>query len=59
MVHLREKGQREDIFDYVSLVVVPELTVSLIMDDMKVDEEKARKIRVESAAIGDLLNGIT
>jgi geranylgeranyl pyrophosphate synthase len=59
MVHLRKRRQVDEIFDFASLIVVPELTVSLIMDDMKVDDAKARRIWVQSAAIGDILNGIT
>jgi hypothetical protein len=59
MVHLRNRRQMDEIFDYTSLIVVPELTVSLIMDDMKVDDAKARRIWVQSAVIGDILNGIT
>jgi hypothetical protein len=48
----------EEVFDYASLVVVPELTVSLIMHDMGVDDKVARKILRECAAIGGILNSI-
>lgn len=41
---------------YVQAVLVPELAVLLVMDDMKVDEEKAREILRYSVDIGNLLN---
>ena len=41
---------------YVQAVLVPELAVLLVMDDMNVDEEKAREILRDSVDIGNLLN---
>ncbi|KAA8573988.1 hypothetical protein EYC84_005527 [Monilinia fructicola] len=41
---------------FVESVVVPEVTVLLIKEDMKVDEEAAREILQESREIGDLVN---
>lgn len=41
---------------YVQAVLVPELAVLLVMDDMKVDEEKAREELRDSVDIGNLLN---
>ncbi|KAK2749679.1 hypothetical protein FQN57_005901 [Myotisia sp. PD_48] len=41
---------------YVQAVLAPELTVLLVMEDMKVDRKTARKIMEESMEIGDLLN---
>lgn len=41
---------------YVQAVLVPELAVLLVMDDMKVDEDKAREIIRDSVDIGNLLN---
>ncbi|EFR03122.1 hypothetical protein MGYG_06117 [Nannizzia gypsea CBS 118893] len=41
---------------YVQAVLVPELTTTLVKEDMNVDEEEARRIMQESMEIGDLLN---
>ncbi|KAK8090075.1 hypothetical protein PG997_005036 [Apiospora hydei] len=41
---------------YVQSVLVPELAVRLIMEDMDVDEEDARKIMQESSGLGDVLH---
>lgn len=41
---------------YVEYVVVPEVAVKLIMEDMRVDAEKAREIMAESIAAGELLS---
>ena len=41
---------------YVQAVLVPELAVRLIMEDMDVNEEKAREILKESAEVGGLVN---
>ncbi len=41
---------------YVQAVLVPELAVLLVMDDMKIDEEKAREVLRDSVEIGNLLN---
>jgi hypothetical protein len=41
---------------FVEAVVVPELTVLLIMDDMKVADKEARDILKESSELGDLVN---
>jgi len=39
---------------YAWVVIVPELAVRLIMDDIKVEEEKARKILEESRLVNTL-----
>jgi hypothetical protein len=41
---------------YVQLVLVPEVTVLLIMQDMKVNTERARDILDQSVGVGELLN---
>lgn len=41
---------------YVQAVLVPEMAVLLVMDDMKVDEEKAKEVLRDSVDIGNLLN---
>ncbi|KAK1755111.1 RTC4-like domain-containing protein [Echria macrotheca] len=41
---------------YVQSVLVPELAVQLIMDDMRVGEDKARSIMKDSVWVGELLN---
>lgn len=41
---------------YAQAVLVPELTVLLIKEDMKVDSERARQILKESTDIGNKLN---
>ncbi|KAH8675485.1 RTC4-like domain-containing protein [Xylariales sp. PMI_506] len=41
---------------YVQAVLVPELAVRLIMDDMGVNEKNARKIMLESSALGEILH---
>ncbi len=41
---------------FVQAVLVPELTLQLIMDDLKVSESKARDVAAESMELGDLLN---
>lgn len=41
---------------YVQAVLVPEMAVLLVMDDMKVDEEKGREVLRDSVDIGNLLN---
>lgn len=41
---------------YVQSVLVPEVTVLLIMEDMKVDVEEGRQILSDSVDIGELLN---
>ncbi|QSZ33919.1 hypothetical protein DSL72_005493 [Monilinia vaccinii-corymbosi] len=41
---------------FVESVVIPEVTVLLIQEDMKVDEEGAREILKESCEMGDLVN---
>ncbi|KAF8469548.1 RTC4-like domain-containing protein [Kalaharituber pfeilii] len=45
------------VMAYVQAVLVPELSVQFIKEDMKVDEEKARKIVKETMEIGELING--
>ena len=41
---------------YVQAVLVPEMAVLLVMDDMNVDEDKARKALRDSVDLGNLLN---
>ena len=41
---------------YVQAVLAPEMAVMLVMEDMRVDEDEARMVLQESAAIGNLLN---
>jgi hypothetical protein len=41
---------------YVQMVLVLELTALLVKEDMRVDDETARRIMSESTAIGDLLH---
>ncbi|KAI3343206.1 RTC4-like domain-containing protein [Ustulina deusta] len=41
---------------YVQMVLIPELTVRLIMEDMSVPEERARDVLEESVEIGELLH---
>ncbi|MCJ1352829.1 MAG: hypothetical protein MMC33_002813 [Icmadophila ericetorum] len=41
---------------YVQAVLVPELAVSLIMEDMDLDKEGARRVLSESADLGELVN---
>jgi hypothetical protein len=41
---------------YLQSVLVPELAVQLIMEDMSVGEEEARKILTDSSAVGELVN---
>ncbi|KAK4231774.1 RTC4-like domain-containing protein [Podospora fimiseda] len=41
---------------YLQAVLVPELAVRLIMDDMKVGEEEARKVLGESSWVGEVLH---
>jgi len=41
---------------FVQSVLVPEVAVSLIMEDMNVDVEEARSILTESKGMGELVN---
>lgn len=41
---------------FTQTVLVPELAVRLIMQDMKVGEERAAEIMIETVGIGELLN---
>ncbi|KAL2166439.1 hypothetical protein VTG60DRAFT_2767 [Thermothelomyces hinnuleus] len=41
---------------YLQAVLVPELAVRLIMEDLGVGEEEARKVLTESSSVGELLN---
>ncbi len=41
---------------YVQIAVVPEVVVKLIMEDMNVGVEEARKILEDSVSVGELLN---
>lgn len=50
------KGSAGGVSGYVRSVLVPELAVLLVMDDYKVDAERAREIVLESADVGALLN---
>ncbi|KAF2403962.1 hypothetical protein EJ06DRAFT_579871 [Trichodelitschia bisporula] len=42
---------------YVQMVLAPEMTTLLIMEDLKVDAERAREMMAESAEVGELLHG--
>ena len=44
------------VASYIQAVLAPELTVLLVMDDMKTDEEGARAMLRDSTDIGNLLN---
>ena len=59
-LHKRLSGDRlisaGGITDYVRAVLVPELATLLVMDDMGVDAEEARKVLRESIEIGNFLN---
>ena len=48
--------RRVGVADYVNAILVPELTVMLIMEDMRVGEKEARTIFYEGARLGELLN---
>jgi len=41
---------------FVQMVLVPEVATLLIMEDMEVDEEKARDVLVESIGLGDMIH---
>ncbi len=59
---LRERAVKDKLVSargvamFLQSVLVPELAVRLIMEDMDVGEEKARRILEESSAVGELLN---
>jgi hypothetical protein len=42
---------------YIQMVLAPELATLVIMDDMDVEQHRARKIMQESIKLGDLLHG--
>ena len=44
------------VTNYVRAVLVPELATLLVMDDMKIDAEKARKVLQDSVELGNFLN---
>lgn len=44
------------VSEYIQGVLVPELATLLIMQDMSVDSEAARKIMRESTEMGELIN---
>ena len=44
------------VADYLNAILVPELTVMLIMEYMRVDKKMARNIFYQSAKLGELLN---
>ena len=44
------------VTNYVRAVLVPELATLLVMDDMKVDAEKARKVLQDSVELGNFVN---
>jgi hypothetical protein len=43
---------------YINIILIPETSILLIMEDMKVDEETARTILKESAAFGEIYGEI-
>lgn len=59
---LREKAVSEKLISargtttFVQTVLVPEAAVRLIMEDMAVDEDDARRIMAQSVKIGELVN---
>jgi hypothetical protein len=55
---LREVAESRDVPDFISVILVPELTVFLIMDDMQVDENKARWVLKDSAVFGEAYGAI-
>lgn len=44
------------VSSYVQVVLAPEMAVMLVKEDMGVDDEAARALLKESAALGNLLN---
>lgn len=44
------------VSNYVQAVLVPELATLLVMDDLKVDAEEARKVLRDSVELGNFLN---
>ena len=44
------------VTNYVRAVLVPELATLLVMDDMKIDAEKARMVIRDSVQLGSFLN---
>jgi hypothetical protein len=46
-----------DVSTYIGYILVPEMATLLVMEDMNVDEEGARKIMEESNTLGDVVNG--
>ena len=44
------------ISNYVQAVLVPELATLLVMDDLKVDAERAREVLQDSVELGNFLN---
>ncbi|TKX27158.1 RTC4-like domain-containing protein [Elsinoe australis] len=49
-------GVAGGVSGYVQAVIVPELAMSLIMEDMDVDEQRAKVVLEESSELGNLLN---
>ncbi|PNS21834.1 AP-1-like transcription factor [Sphaceloma murrayae] len=53
---LATSGVAGGVSGFVQAIVVPELALSLIMEDMGLNEEEAKEILEGSAEVGDLLN---
>lgn len=49
-------GVAGGVSGFVQAVLVPELAQRLVMEDMRVGDDRARDVIVESAELGDLLN---
>lgn len=48
--------QSTGVAGFIQAVLVPELTMMLVKEDMKVNDETARQIIRDSTEIGELLN---
>jgi hypothetical protein len=54
MTYLHRIVTVQEVPHYINIILIPETSILLIMDDMKVDEERARTILEESAAFGEI-----
>lgn len=53
---LKASGVAGGVSGFVQAVLVPELAVKLVMEDMKIDSDKARELLIESADVGEFVN---
>ena len=58
MVYLRDVVTVREVPHYINVILIPEISIWLIMDDMQVDEERAQTILQESAAFGEICGKI-